>query len=276
MNFTAVDVETAQGPRHSICQIGIVTVVNGEIIKRVSQLVQPPGNIYSYWNTQIHGIHPETTTNSPLFPDVWNSLKTLFDGQLLVAHNAAFDSDCLKKALHYYKMEIPEFTFDCTYKRSGLKLNLLCQKLNIDLLNHHDALSDAEACAKAYIKIIQNKDSGFSKPAPVLKKDIPVKKVTTADVVKADTVNGNFLNQFYHKKLVFAGIFQTISRADAAESAKKLGATVLTMVTAETDFIIAGEHPDPSKLMKATMYNKDGANIRILSEEQFKELFLDK
>ena len=43
-NFTAIDFETAQGYRWSICQVGLIRVENGIIINELNLLVQPPNN----------------------------------------------------------------------------------------------------------------------------------------------------------------------------------------------------------------------------------------
>lgn len=75
-------------------------------------------------------------------------------GQNVVAHNGfSFDFHCLKQTLEYYTIAVPEFTGHCTYQIYREGLASLCQRYNI-LLNHHDALSDAIACAelfKAYL-----------------------------------------------------------------------------------------------------------------------------
>lgn len=71
VNFIAIDFETATGKRASICEAGICVVRDGEIVETRSWLVRPQGNMYSYWNMQIHGIRPHDTINSPEFPEVW-------------------------------------------------------------------------------------------------------------------------------------------------------------------------------------------------------------
>ena len=95
--FTAIDFETAQGPRWSICQIGLIRVKNGEIKHTYSQLIKPPGNKYSRENTLVHGINSSITKNSPIFPDIWKEIKVYIENQLVVAHNIEFDIDCLIK-----------------------------------------------------------------------------------------------------------------------------------------------------------------------------------
>lgn len=43
-SFTAIDFETAQGYRYSICQVGLVRYENSIITKELSLLIQPPNN----------------------------------------------------------------------------------------------------------------------------------------------------------------------------------------------------------------------------------------
>ena len=45
-SFTAIDFETAQGYRWSICQVGLIRVENGIITNELNLLVQPPNNYY--------------------------------------------------------------------------------------------------------------------------------------------------------------------------------------------------------------------------------------
>lgn len=148
--FTAIDFETAQGKRHSICQIGLVRVERKEIIQKIVLLVKPPDNFYSFYNTQVHGITSEMTRRSPTFNEVWPIIKPFICSQNLVAHNSSFDISCLKQTLAYYRLSVPEFNAHCTYKIYKQKLNLLCRTHGIDL-QHHDALSDAMACARLFM-----------------------------------------------------------------------------------------------------------------------------
>lgn len=149
--FTAIDFETAQGKRWSICQIGIVRIVDGKVTEKINRLIRPPGNTYNYYNTQVHGIDATATRSAPDFDQVWPEISHLIHGQIVVAHNGAFDFSCLAQVLDYYQLSHPVFEKQCTYKIYGKKLSLLCQEHSIEL-NHHDALSDAMACAELYRK----------------------------------------------------------------------------------------------------------------------------
>lgn len=151
-SFTAIDFETAQGKRNSICQIGIVQVVDGEIVETYNKLVRPPDNFYFYRNTEIHGISSKDTENESTFDVLWHEIKHFIENQHVVAHNAAFDISCLKQTLDFYNLEHVHFEQHCTYKIYGENLADLCRKHKIKL-NHHYALSDAMACAELFMKL---------------------------------------------------------------------------------------------------------------------------
>jgi DNA polymerase-3 subunit epsilon len=157
-SFTAIDFETAQAKRNSICQIGLIRVENGKVIDKKNLLVQPPGNDYYFMNTQIHGINPHMTRSSPTFDQVWFMIEPYIRDQNVFAHNGAFDFSCLRKTLEYYKLNLPEFHSHCTYKLYGKALKPLCVSYGIPL-NHHDALSDAMACAHLFMIYLNKKQS---------------------------------------------------------------------------------------------------------------------
>lgn len=155
-SFTAIDFETATGYRNSICQIGLVRVENGTIIKEISLLTQPPGNFYWSQFTEIHGISSLQTVTAPVFNQVWHIIRPYIENQNVVAHNGfGFDFPVLEKTLDYYNLLIPNFNKICTYKIYKSNLANLCKEHKI-LLNHHDALSDAKACAELYLKSLKN------------------------------------------------------------------------------------------------------------------------
>jgi DNA polymerase-3 subunit epsilon len=150
--FTAIDFETATGYRNSICQVGLVRVENGIIIKEINFLIQPPENFY--WNrfTDIHGISSIDTHNAPTFTEVWKKIKPFIENQNVVAHNGfGFDFPVLDKTLAYYNIPLATYNKFCTYKIYKTNLANLCQAHNIPL-NHHDALSDAKACAELFLR----------------------------------------------------------------------------------------------------------------------------
>ena len=110
-DFAAIDFETANNERTSVCSVGVVIVRNGEIVDTFYSLIQPEPNYYNYWCTQVHGLTRQDTEDAPVFPEVWKQIEPLIEGLPLVAHNTAFDESCLKAVFHCYQMDYPNYTF---------------------------------------------------------------------------------------------------------------------------------------------------------------------
>lgn len=164
-NFVAIDVETANNYPSSICAIGAVKVVDGCIVDRFYELVKPEPEFYfRYFSENVHGIGYDDTAGSRVFSDVWNSLDKFIGNLPLVAHNKAFDERCIRAAFRTYSMDYPDYSFYCTLQKSrrmiprsqctSYSLPCLCEFFGIPFYNHHNALADAEACAKIAMVIL--------------------------------------------------------------------------------------------------------------------------
>jgi DNA polymerase-3 subunit epsilon len=161
MNFTAIDFETATGARDSACSLGIVTVRGGVIVDRYHTLIRPPGNVYNWHNTQVHGITPQQTENTASFASLFPEIEQRLGGYSLVAHNAPFDRAVLVSCLQAAGLDHTDYAqrdhWECTlklYRKKGYKpcrLSDCCSTLDIPL-KHHDALSVAVACAELYLR----------------------------------------------------------------------------------------------------------------------------
>ena len=154
-DFAAIDFETANNERTSVCSVGVVIVRDGELVDSFYSLIQPEPNYYNYWCTQVHGITRHDTESAPVFPEVWKQIEPLIDGLPLVAHNKAFDESCLKAVFRCYQMDYPDYEFYCTYQAArrafpnaeNHQLHTISMLCGFRLENHHHALADAEACA---------------------------------------------------------------------------------------------------------------------------------
>ncbi len=156
-NFAAIDFETANGRRTSVCSVGVVVVRGGEVDRRFYSLIHPSPNYYSPWTTAIHGLTSVDTLDAPRFPEVWDAVAPLIAGLPLVAHNSPFDEGCLRAVYELYGMVYPpDYVFHCTCRASrrlfgaalpNHQLHTVASHCGFDLRNHHHALADAEACA---------------------------------------------------------------------------------------------------------------------------------
>ena len=73
-NFAAIDFETANRHRSSVCSVGIVIVRKGIISQEIYKLIRPNPNYYNPFNTGIHGLSKDDTANAPDFPEVWQEI----------------------------------------------------------------------------------------------------------------------------------------------------------------------------------------------------------
>lgn len=161
-DFAAIDFETANRLRSSICSVGVVIVRGGNICQKIYRLIRPEPEYYDFINVSIHGITGSDTENSPIFPAVWSEISEKIDNLPLVSHNAPFDESCLRAAFATYSMDYPDYRFFCTCRAAraifktlpsqerppNAKLETVSNYFGISLKNHHNALSDAMACAQ--------------------------------------------------------------------------------------------------------------------------------
>lgn len=66
-DFAAIDFETANGRRTSVCSVGVVVVRGGEVVDTLYSLIRPRPNFYSRFTTAIHGLSYEDTAQAPRF-----------------------------------------------------------------------------------------------------------------------------------------------------------------------------------------------------------------
>jgi DNA polymerase III subunit epsilon len=157
--FAAIDFETADYGRDSACAIAAVVVDSGKIIYKGCSLIRPPRRnfIFSY----LHGITWEDVAMQPSFKEFWPKLMPLFMGvDFIAAHNASFDRSVLYTCCNEAGIKPPDHGFLCTMRLARRLWNLrptklpdVCRHLNISL-QHHDAASDALACASIVLETV--------------------------------------------------------------------------------------------------------------------------
>ena len=161
MNFIAIDFETANSNRGSICSMGVAVVQQGVLVGTDHFYVKPTPNFYDFRNVIIHGIDDSKTRNLPTFAQQWGNLRKYFNNQTIIAHNAAFDCSVLRFTLDQAQLPYPDSDYHCTYRLAQASLPLRSHRLNevsrhFNIgLKHHDAESDARASALIAIKLCE-------------------------------------------------------------------------------------------------------------------------
>ncbi len=159
-DFCAIDFETACYQRASACAVALVRVRGGAVVETFQTLLKPPegmGILPSF--TAIHGITMRDVARAPDFAGIWPSMRDFIGDDFLVAHNSSFDRSVLKRCLEHYGIEYTMPRFECTVSCSRKKwpglenhrLDTVSDHLGIEL-SHHEALSDALACARIFVE----------------------------------------------------------------------------------------------------------------------------
>ena len=306
LNFVAIDFETANEDRSSICEIGLTIVEDSEIIESMSWLVRPEDNMYNPMNIDIHGITPSMTRNSPSFKEVWPEIVPYLENAIVIAHNTAFDMYALRDALNDNGIPYPHFMHYCSCRAAkyvypneySYSLENLCIALDIDYNTHHRAESDSEAAAKLFIQEME--DSGLSslsefeeeyefkcgefsdnyfRPQRSTKEYKRPEKKKISDYI-GDPSKFDEDNYFYGRSVCFTGKCSYGTREEMLQMVADIGGYPSLSVTKSTnilvvgqqDYRVVGEDGMSSKQEKAMKLKDAGQDIEIMSETEFRLL----
>lgn len=166
--IVGLDVETACSEHGAVCAIGVAIVHLGRVADEAHWLVDPETRFDPRF-IGIHGIRPDMVRGRPPLRAVWKDLLAFVDASvaaaidppliagaapvvepMFVAHNAQFDKRQVEAAIGG---ALP-FRLSCTVAMSRrafprlARHNLATVAAHLKIpLRHHDALSDARACA---------------------------------------------------------------------------------------------------------------------------------
>lgn len=308
-DFIAVDFETATTKSDSACSIGIAAVKDLVIVDEFYSLIQPPNNTYYAPNIRIHGITPEMTETEKTFDEIWKTISCYFmEADYVFAHNVGFDMMVLRALQDRYKLDIQDFEYIDSMAFSSKKrttekrsLEACCEFFGIQLLEHHNSLCDADACAKIVIESVNRsryksfqsylrsyssihihnyyKDNEQKKTSTSAKPFYRHEKVIYTEIEKED--GSNTIAEVEGKLFVVTGELTCMSRKEICQTIVNAGGLVKSSVSKKTDYLIVGQQ-DPSivgekgislKEIKANEIIEAGGNISILREDDFKLLF---
>ena len=171
-SFVSIDFETLYSQRVSACSIGMVKYRDGKKVDQYYSLIRPPfdypgksGQVLTW----VHGISKDDVRNEKTFAELLPDIEAFVDGLPLVAHNASVEKCCIRDVCAYYEIDTKldyENIFDTlplsreAEAKLGLQvegqgthsLDAVCCRFDIPVLNHHNALEDAEMCGNLIVK----------------------------------------------------------------------------------------------------------------------------
>lgn len=313
LNFTAIDFETANSSWGSPCAVGVVKVRNNTVVHQQSIYMRPPESrdYFEPRNVAIHGITPERVADAPRWREVLPTLLDLIGDDLVIAHNASFDTGVVRHACDIDHIQTPHMEFLCTLVMSRRILNLpayrlpnVAHALGVSLESHHDPLADAQAAAGITMALarhvgVTNLDE-LASHCRVYKGRIGAERYqgcTHIDSSRrsfaASGTPGNPTqipppnpdadpsSELCGCSVVFSSGLSCMTREDAWHVCAELGATVQKGVTKTTNLLVVGgdgpayRRPGAkphSKEAKALTLQQAGQNIRVVGEAEFLQL----
>ena len=278
LTFNAIDVETANADRASICQIGVIHVRNGEIADQWQTLVNPE-DWFDPWNVAIHGITEGHVKDSPTLPDVHAELRSRLHDAVLVSHTA-FDRVACERAMTRYRLEELEVTWLDSARiarrawpeRAGYGLKSIARDLGVSF-QHHDAQEDARAAAEIVLRACAATETDIA--AWLGQVEHSMLPLSTSSAKREANGEGTLRGE----TVVFTGAL-VIPRREAAAMAAAAGCEVANGVTQRTTMLVVGTqdktklngYEKSSKHRKAELLVERGADIQVLSESDFHEL----
>lgn len=303
MDFIAIDFETANHNFSSACSLGIAKVKNGAIKECSSYLINPKQPFLNT-NVLIHGIKESDVKNAPTFDDVIIQLLPEFSHYPLIAHNAAFDREVLRRCSNKYKIELPKITWYCTLELlktnyvnlKSYSLKEACDYLGITLENHHCSREDACAAAEIMLHLLKDEttsiftiDQSYSKRPNNTSHMIQASSLHSSHSSKFDmepdyqesSVTYDEVNEitFSDKTFVITGDIPNYSRNELLQLIESRGGRNVSAISKNVDYLIVGmqnknlikdvSSVKSTKILKAEQLREKGAKIKILSDEFF-------
>ncbi len=268
LTFVSFDLETTglSNNNDEIVEIGAVRVVNGEITDRYHQLVKPENGISSSASSVNH-ITDDMLTSAPRLYEILPDFLAFVGSDVLVAHNARFDSGFLSMACLRYRLKYPLKYFDSrslSYFWPDLpnrKLSTFLSAAGIENPESHRALPDAEALARLMI-VAMNKE--FNLPLPEGYEYTYSNEHFTGTVDVVDS-------KLAKKRFVLTGKMDGCERCDFEKMIASHGGRCTQKISSATDYLVVGSFPGlPKNYVSSTvLYARkviaEGGKLQIIS-----------
>ena len=171
--FICFDIETTglSAARDKITEIGAVKVENGVITDTFSTFANPEMPIPQKI-TQLTGITDDMVKDAPSQSEAVGAFLEFAGNNVLVAHNAPFDTSFIAKACEDMGREYNYTSIDTVAISRAIltdikncKLDTVAKFLRLGDFNHHRATDDAEMLARIFINLCQRltDDYGITK-----------------------------------------------------------------------------------------------------------------
>lgn len=291
LNFTAVDFETANRSRASVCAVGAVRVRDGVIVEEFRALVAPPNGFDEFedGNVRVHGVTAADVADAPGWEVIYPQLMRFIDGDVLVGHNARFDVSVLLNATGVCDLPWPQLDTLCTLQLAKAALRVpsyslpwVASHLGLADFEHHDPVADARTAAQVLITLARRQQSPtVAALANALSVPLVPTFVDEIDVVASEldsTPDPLIATGFTGHAVCFTGALRIMVRDEARRLVVEHGGQPQPGVNKKTTILVTGDFDArtfrpganfSAKLQKAFELVDAGQALEIITEDDF-------
>lgn len=264
--FIIFDIETTglSARKDKITEIGAVKVKNGEVIDSFSTFANPEMPIPSKI-TELTGITDAMVKDAPSQSEAVKAFLDFANGNILVAHNAPFDTGFIRAACENMGMPYNFTSIDtvviCRSILSDIKnckLDTVAKYLRLGNFNHHRATDDAQMLASIFFELCKR-----------LKNDYNIKEVND---INTKIVGGDFKKlPTYHQIILvknqvgLKNLYKLISKSHLDYFYKKPRIPKSELVKHREGLLI-GSACEAGQLMRAIIGGKPKDEIRKIAK----------
>ncbi|MFI6869358.1 exonuclease domain-containing protein [Nocardia sp. NPDC050406] len=309
LSFAAIDVETANSARGSVCAIGVSVVREGRRVGDCSWLCRPPRALefFSGYNVRVHGISASMVVGEPGFGELWPEVVGVVGELPVVAHNAGFDAGAIREACGHSGIAAPEWEFSCSLGLARRQLDLgsyrlpvVAEALGVELRAHHDAGADAAAAADIVLALAARAGVGSLRELEACPEVVRTQYVSRLgsrepgarrggprrerrnyfgreELVMPEVTGTDPGHPFYGQTVVFTGDLANFTRQQAWDAVAACGGTPAKNVTRRTTCLVIGDGFSgcdaaaftTTKARRVVELRGKGHHIEVLDEARF-------
>lgn len=274
-------------------------MLDGEVVETARWLMRPPAgeDDFDDFNVALHGITKAMVRGEPHFAARLPQILEFIGDLPVVAHNAAFDTGCLRDACDASGIAWPTLQYACslvfaraTYDLLSYSLPWAAEAAGFLLDDHHQPEADAVASARIMLDIAARRGAD---DWPALLQDIHAvfgrvspegwtgsHRLWSGDRALLPSPNpaADPEHPFYGREMVFTGTLSAMTRTQAWSLVAECGATPAAGVTKRTSILVVG-YQDARKLrpgarlsakaQKAADLRAKGRAIEVMPEDDF-------
>ena len=296
--ITVFDIEVLNQDPASICAIGIVELIDGEITSTYYSLIKPKNLSYDAYRYKVHQIKPKSLYKEKTFSEVWQEIHHYFEESIVVSHDIQGDMMNLRAAFKQNRIPYPHLYMSCTNVLAHLVYPHL-HKYNVKELSlmigfnfqAHQALDDAKACAQILIEMLKHEDCStitalhqkFRLEFGEMKENY-YRNIISAEIApQLLEMNERTDSLLYHQSVCFTGKL-SMPKEILEEKTKQMSGLPSHQVSTQTNYLVIGKEgyhkvrfgKENKKVKKALQLMKQGQDLKIIHENEYLKLLETK